>query len=74
VTGRDPYCVFNQLDDDFMPLEGGGGALPPPDLDKHQSILYAFGAYSMERREALAGVKKPTRKRQPKQRPVPGGG
>ena len=64
VSGRDPYCVFNSLQDDYTPVEGGGGPLPPPYPDRLQAVLFAFGAFSQQRREDLAGAKRrPVRKR-----------
>lgn len=59
MDGRDPYLVWNQLDDNYMPLEGGGGQLPPPNPDRLLGVLYAFGTYSFRTDARLAGAKFP---------------
>lgn len=67
VTGHDPYRVFNSLDDEYRPVEGGGPSFPPPYPDRVQSVIYAFARFSQERKEDLAGAKRTPQRRRRKQ-------
>ena len=56
VNGRDPYRIYHDLDDDYVPM-GGGDPMPPPYPSRLQAVLFAFGDHEFKFRARLAGAK-----------------
>lgn len=58
VTGRDPYLIYHDLDDQFCPM-GGGEPMPPPYPFRRTAMLAAFGQHEFEHEARLHGAKLP---------------
>ena len=61
-AGADPYRLFNRLDEDYRPLEGGVGGrrsrrrLPPPDPARIAHVIYGFSMLREQESIAAAGA------------------
>jgi hypothetical protein len=59
-AGSDPYRLFNRLDEDYRPIEGGRGGRrhrrrwPPPDPARLAHVIYGFAM--LREQETLAAT------------------